>query len=190
MTTPTRIESRTGDAPHRLDDGLLCRAATLFAAAVIIHNGDHLRRGVDKLHGDVFGAGMAGIVVEVTLVVLIFQHHRLAPVAAALGGASLALAYVEVHFLSAHSVLSDSFTSAPHTSPLSWAAASFEILAAVVLAASGLVVLRRRGGLASTSRPHAAPRSLVDAVTRPVPLILIATQAIAVILSLVEVIRG
>lgn len=35
--------------------------ATFFAAAVIVHNADHLRQGVHAAHGDVFAVGTAGI---------------------------------------------------------------------------------------------------------------------------------
>ena len=46
MIAPTRSESRAADGSHlRGDDSVLCAAATLFAAAVIFHNSDHLRRG-------------------------------------------------------------------------------------------------------------------------------------------------
>src|SRR5437763_9744462 len=83
-------------------------AGALFTLAVIIHNGDHLRRGADKLTPDVFWLGTVGILVEVALVITIFQRHRLAPLAAAVVGLSLAVGYVEVHFLPAHGAVSDS----------------------------------------------------------------------------------
>jgi hypothetical protein len=35
----------------------LTRSAAFFAAAVVIHNSDHLRRGVDAVGRDVFGSG-------------------------------------------------------------------------------------------------------------------------------------
>ena len=191
VIAPTRTESRKADGSHlRGDDSVLRAAATLFAAAVIFHNSDHLRRGVESAHRDVFALGMAGIVIEVALVVLIFQHHRLAPVAAAVGGVALAAGYLEVHFLPAHALLSDSFTSAAHTSPLSWAAASLEMVTALVLAGCAILVLRHRGGLVSDSRPYAAQRPLLDAVEQPVPLVLIATQSVGVIVALAQLIRG
>src|SRR5437588_179657 len=162
-------QTATTEHPSALEDTgdlWLGRAALLFTAAVIVHNSDHLRRGVEKLTPDVFWVGTAGIALEVALVVLICQRHRLAPLAAAAGGLALAAGYMEVHFAPAHGWISDSFTSANAVSPLSWTAASLEVAAALGLAFVGLVVLRRRGGLQSADRPHPAQRRVVDAVVQ------------------------
>jgi hypothetical protein len=134
-------------------DGWLVAAATFFTVAVLVHNSDHLRRGVDVVSKDVFWVGTSSIIIEVGLVVLACQRHRLAPLAAAVGGLSLAAGYLVVHFLPSRSWLSDSFTSATNVSPLSWFAASLEVFAAVTLGVVGLIVLRDRGGLASAARP-------------------------------------
>src|SRR3954447_11944051 len=130
---------------------VLTRAATLFAAAVIVHNSDHLRRGVSNAHHDVLAAGTASIAVEIAIVVLVFQHHRLAPIASLIAGTFLALGYLEVHFLPAHAVLSDPLTDVAHRSVLSSTAASLELTAAVILSIAAIDVMRRRGGLASPS---------------------------------------
>ena len=191
MIASTTTESRTADVlPRRRDDAALRCAAALFALAVILHNGDHLRRGVDNAPRDVFAIGMAGVVMEVALVVLVYQRHRLAPLAALVGGVGLAAGYLEVHFLPAHAVLSDSFVSAAHASPLSWVAASLEVVAALVLAGCGFVVLRHRGGVASASRRDRDQRGLVHTITQPVPFILIATQSVGVIVVFVQISRG
>src|SRR5207237_4364097 len=84
-------------------------AAAGFAAAVIVHNADHVRRGADSLDRDVLVAGMVAIVVEVGIVALVFARHPRGPVLAGAGGAALALGYVVTHFLPAHPVLSHSF---------------------------------------------------------------------------------
>jgi hypothetical protein len=186
----TTTESRKADVlPLRRAAAALRWAAALFAVAVILHNGDHLRRGAESAPRDVFAIGMAGVVIEVALVVLIYQRHRLAPLAAAVGGVGLAAGYLEVHFLPAHAVLSDSFVSAAHTSPLSWAAATLEVVAALVLAGCGFVVLRHRG-LALASRRDSAERGLIDAAMQPIPLILIATQIVGVIVALAQISHG
>ena len=112
------------DAQEAAATRRLSWATALFVLAVIIHNSDHLRRGADKLTPDVFWLGTVGILVEVALVVLILQRHRLAPLAAVVVGVSLAAGYVEVHFLPGHGFLSDSFTTAAQVSALSWFAAS------------------------------------------------------------------
>jgi hypothetical protein len=180
-TTKSAAPSRSGleDAGDRW----LGRAAALFTVAVIIHNSDHLRRGVDKLTADVFWVGTAGILLEVGLVVLICQRHRLAPLAAAVGGLSLAGGYVEVHFLPAHRWLSDSFTSATQVSPLSWTAASLEVFAALALAVVGLRVLGRRGGLESASRPYPAQRQVIAGALHPLAAVLILSHLITLVVS-------
>lgn len=116
-------------------------AGCLFAVAVVVHNSDHLRRGVDAVGRDVFWLGTLGIVVEVGIVFLIFQRNRMAPVAAAAGGTALALGYVLVHFLPHHPWFSDSFVSERGISALSWFAASFEVVAALLLAVAGAEVM-------------------------------------------------
>ena len=146
-------------APADHGDRLLLAAATLFAVAVLVHNSDHVRRGIDSVSRQVFWVGTAGIVIEVGVVVLACQRHRLAPLAAVAAGWSLAPAYLLVHFLPAHWWLGDSFTVASHVSPMSWFAASLEVLAAALLGLAGWVVLQQRGGLASAARPHEPQRS-------------------------------
>src|SRR5437588_11686105 len=145
LARPGPLEVDTDTAARQ--DRWLLWAGAFFAVAVVVHGADHLRRGVGAISRDVFWLGTAGIVLEVAVVVLISQRHRLAPLAAAVVGFVLATGYVSVHFLPARSWASDSFVSASRVSPLSWTAASLEVVAAVALAATGLVVLRQRGGV-------------------------------------------
>jgi hypothetical protein len=159
-------------------------AATFFTFAVLIHNSDHLRRGVDAVSKDVFWAGTSSIAIEIGLVVLATQRHRLAPLAAAAGGLSLAAGYLLVHFLPERGWLSDSFTSATDVSPLSWIAASLEVAAAVTLGIVGLMVLRERGGLESATRANPEQRSLRDGVMHPVALAMIIGNAVILAISL------
>ena len=167
-------------------DQLLLWAAALFTLAVLVHNGDHLRRGADSVSRDVFWVGTSGVLIEVGIVVLACQRHRLAPLAAVAVGGSLAPAYVLVHFLPARSWLSDSFTSAHHVSPLSWFAASFEVLAALVLGAAGWVVVQQRGGVASAARPHEGQRSWRDGFLHPVAAVALAGNAVLVAASFAQ----
>lgn len=171
-------------------DQLLVWAATFFAAAVLVHGLDHARRGANSLSLDVFWAGTAAITLEVGIVVLVCQRHRLAPLGAAATGFSLALGYVVVHFLPARSWLSDSFTSGADVSRLSWTAASLEVLAAATLGATGLVVLRRRGGLASAARPHADQQPLGRALTHPVVLAMIGGNAVILVVSAAQLLQA
>ena len=110
----------------------------------------------DSVSRDVFWVGTSGVVIEVGIVVLVCQRHRLAPLAAVAVGWSLAPAYVLVHFLPARSWLSDSFTSAHQVSPLSWFAASLEVLAALVLGVTGWGVLHQHA--AAWPRPPGRTR--------------------------------
>lgn len=181
---PETSARRSG--PGDVGDRWLARAAVLFTVAVIVHNSDHLRRGVDTLSTDVFWVGTAGIVIEVGLVVLICQRHRLAPLSAAAGGLGLASGYLEVHFLPAHRWLSDSFPSAAHVSLLSWTAASVEVVAALGLAAVGLRGLGRRGGLASALRPYPGQRSVIEAVLHPLAAVMILSQVTTLVVQLVQ----
>ena len=183
-TAPVRRASRT-DTSQRADQVLLW-AAYLFTTAVIVHNSDHLRRGVDSIDRAVFWIGTASIVLEVGVVVLICQRHRLAPLAAVAVGWSLAPGYVLVHFLPERSWLSDSFTSAVDVSPMSWFAASFEVAAALALGAAGWLALRQRGGLASAARPHAEQRPLRDGLLHPAALAMLGINLVIVAISLAQ----
>jgi hypothetical protein len=164
-------------------DAWLLRAAGLFAVAVVLHNGDHLRRGPGSTSADVTWLGTFGVVVEVAVVVLVCQQHRLAPLAAAVTGVTLAAGYVLVHFLPERSWFSDSFTSAADVSPLSWLAASLEVVAAVALAVAGLAVLSRRGGLASASRPHPGQLSLREGLLHPLALSFALSQVVTLAIT-------
>lgn len=177
----TPASRATSDHAH-----LLLPAAALFAVAVLVHNGDHLRRGVDALDLDVFWVGMLAVVIETALVVLVCQRHRVAPLAAAAAGSSLAAGYVLVHFLPERSWLSDSFTSGDDISPLSWGAASLEVVAAVVIAVAGFAVLRARGGLASAMRPVVEQRSIGEALLHPLALAFLAGQVVITVVSFVQ----
>ena len=167
-------------------DGLLLGAAAFFTVAVLIHNSDHVRRGADAVSKDVFWVGTSSIAIEIALVVLATQRHRLAPLAFAAGGFSLAAGYVLVHFLPERGWLSDSFTSARDVSPLSWTAASLEVAAAVTLGVVGLIVVRERGGLESATRPNPEQRSLREAVLHPIALAMIIGNAAILAISLAQ----
>jgi hypothetical protein len=164
----------------------LVPAAGFFTVAVLIHNSDHVRRGTESVSKDVFWVGTSAIALEVALVVLATQRHRLAALAAAAGGFSLAAGYVVVHFLPARGWLSDSFTSAPDVSPLSWFAASLEVVAAITLGVVGLAALRERGGLANATRPNPEQRALRDALLHPIALTMIAGNIAVLAISFAQ----
>jgi hypothetical protein len=151
-------ERRTAASYERL----LLGVATLFTVAVLLHNGDHLRRGADAVNSDVFVVGTSAILLEV----------------AGAGGLSLALGYLVVHFLPQRSWLSDSFPSAVNVSPLSWTAASLELAAAAAVGAAGLMVLR--------SGTWRGQGSIAEGLRHPVALAMIAGNAAILIASLVQ----
>lgn len=169
--------------PTTRTDRWLLAAAAFFTLAVLIHNSDHLRRGTDSVSKDVFWVGTSAIALEIVLVVLATQRHRLAALAATVGGLGLAAGYVFVHFMPARGWLSDSFTSSTDVSPLSWGAASLEVLAAVTLGLVGLIVVRERGGLAGVGRPKADEHSVRDALLHPITLAMILGNAVVLAIS-------
>jgi ABC-type spermidine/putrescine transport system permease subunit II len=117
-------------------------AATFFTIAVLVHNSDHLRRGGDSVAADVFWLGSAAILLEVAVVVLVFMRHPAAPLVATVAGFQLALGYLGVHFTPERTWFSDSFLDGGQAA--SWAAASLETVAALVLGVVGALALRRR----------------------------------------------
>lgn len=143
-------------------------AAVFFTIAVLVHNGDHLRRGGDAVAADVFWIGTSAMLLEVAIVALVFARHAAAPLAAAVGGFSLAAGYLAVHFTPSRSWLSDSFLDAD-ASALSWFAASIETLSALLLGAVGLALLRRRGLADAASSSSLPPAS---ALAHPVVLLM------------------
>jgi hypothetical protein len=173
----------TATRPSTSTDTALEWAAALFTVVVLLHGADHLRRGLDATGRSVFWLGTFGIVLEAGVVVLVCQRHRLAPLASAVVGFTLAAGYLAVHFLPAHPFFSDSFTSKPHISPLSWAAASAEVAAALILGAVGLSALRERGGLAGSTRPHPGGRPLAEALRHPVAAVMLVGQAALLVIA-------
>lgn len=124
-------------------------AAMFFAAAVLVHNGDHLRRGGDSVASDVFVLGTLGIILEVSVVALVLMGHRLGPLAAVSIGSSLAAGYLLVHLSPQRSWFSDSLTAGDGIIWFSWVAVVGLVVASVLLATTGWVTLKRRGGLTS-----------------------------------------
>jgi hypothetical protein len=151
-------------------------AATLFTVAVLVHNGDHLRRGGGSVSASVFWIGTAGLVVEVLLVVLVFARHRLAPLLCVVGGGTLAAGYVFVHFTPARTWLSDSFLSG-RGAVVSIAAALFETTAAVLLALAGW-----RASRSGTS--EVAPEGILPTLGHPVVAVMLVGNAVVLAGSL------
>lgn len=137
----------------------------VFAVAVLVHNGDHLRRGGDSVSTDVFAVGTLGMVLEVGVVALVLMGHRFGPLAATSIGGSLTAGYLLVHLAPERSWLSDSLSTGEDVTWFSWVAVFGLVAASLFLAVAGWSELRRRGGLASTWRPERSAGSTVHPVT-------------------------
>ena len=161
----------------------MLRIATMFALAVLVHNGDHLRRGGDSVSAQVFWVGSTAVLIEVAVVVAVFLRHPMAPVAAVAAGFGLAAGYLLVHFTPQRGWLSDSLTSG-HPSAFTVFAALFETTAAIGLGATGMWRLRQ-GGLAGTAVSGGASVSFARAVTHPVVSAMIVGNAVIFVGSLV-----
>lgn len=160
---------------------LMFWAGSFFAAAVLVHNFDHVRRGADGVSVDVFAIGTAAILLEVAVVVLCVRRHRYAPLLALWSGLALAVGYLVVHFTPPRGWLSDSLLRGADA--MSLTAATLEVVAALALALAGLAALRRidLGG----SGP-VATRSLTAAIAHPVALVMIAGNAVVIAASVAQ----
>jgi hypothetical protein len=127
-------------------------AAVVFAVAVAVHGGDHLRRGVDVVTTTVRVAGGIQALLGGITVVLVFRRHPWAPLAAIAVGFASAVGFTASHVLPQWSSFSDPFTGshvAPNVTVLSWAAALVEIGADIALGWAGVRAL----GIDGTRNP-------------------------------------
>jgi hypothetical protein len=164
-------------------DRMLRIATIVFALAVLVHNGDHLRRGGHSVSAQVFWVGSAAIIVEIVVVMAVFLRHPMAPIAAVAAGFGLAAGYLLVHFTPHRGWLSDSLTSG-HASAFTIFAALFETTASIGLGATGVWRLRQNG-LAATTASGGTPVSLARVVTHPVVSAMIIGNAVIFVGSLV-----
>jgi hypothetical protein len=122
----------------------------------------------------------------VAVVVLIYQRHRLAPLVATVAGLQLTAGYLVVHFAPTHPYFSDSFTGVAHVSPLSWFAASLEVVAALTLALAGLVTMRQRAGRQVAGYRAVDQRPLRDAMWHPLALGFALSQVVILAVSFIQ----
>ena len=118
-------------------------AALLYAAGFLLHNADHVRRGLDVLTPEVLGAGSASGVVAVGAIALALVGHPLAPLVAVAHGLSQGLGVAAVHLLPHWSTFSDSLPDGG-ADALSWVAVLVEIGSALGFGVAGAYVLARR----------------------------------------------
>jgi hypothetical protein len=128
-------------------DRTLRYAAAVFAAALIVHGADHLRRGTDIVTNEVLVAGIVQAIGGLVTLGLVFTRNRWAPMAAIIIGFTSAFGFTVVHLLPDWGVFSDAFPSAHAHSGVtafSWAAALFEIAADLAIGMAGVHSLRAR----------------------------------------------
>ena len=134
----------------------------IFLVALLVHAGDHFRRGTEVVTRHVFWAGNFQLAAAVLAVVLVLTRHRLAPLAAVLVGFLSAIGFTGSHILPHWGVFSDAFTGArvgANVTAFSWFAALFEIAADLAFGLAGIAVLRRRE-LGARARPRPQPASV------------------------------
>jgi hypothetical protein len=143
MAQAPALHERPAPTLQARADRTLRFAAVIFAAGFVVHNADHVRRGVDAITAQVFAGGVVVSVAAVVALALIAMRHSAAPFVAAVVGTATTVAVTASHLLPHWGVFSDAFPGA-RVDGLSWFAVLFEIAGAVVLAAAGLNALRRR----------------------------------------------
>jgi hypothetical protein len=117
-------------------------AGVAFAAGSAIHLIDHLRRGQGSVSDVLYTVGNVSLVVQVATIALVLTRHRLAPVAAASAGFSLALGFGAAHWLPRWSSISDPVWEIHSLTWFSYLASITEILGALALALAGLAIIR------------------------------------------------
>ena len=124
---------------------LLRITALIFAAAVLVHGADHLRRGMDVLSQQVVWAGTLQMLFGLVTLVLVFRRHRWAPVAAIAIGFASATGFAAAHLLPHWGVFSDSYlhaAHAAHVTAFSWGTAIAEIAADLAFGLAGVYAVR------------------------------------------------
>lgn len=135
-------ESRT--APHESVSTLtLRRGALLFLAGFLLHNADHLRRGIGVLTPEVFWAGAVSGLITLSALVLVLKQNRWSPSVAVAVGFSMALGVSIVHLLPRWSALSDSLPDGS-VDAFTWIAVLCEIAGALAFGCAGLQAMRHR----------------------------------------------
>ena len=124
-------------------DRLLRNATILYGLGLVLHVGDHFRRGTSVLTGEVNLLGTISTVAGVIVIGLVFTRHRLAPVLAVILGFPVAVGVAAVHLLPHWSVFSDAFPgSRTGVTALSWTVVLVEIAGAFAMGVAGLYALR------------------------------------------------
>lgn len=133
-------------------------AGIVFAAGSALHLIDHLRRGQGSVSDVLYKVGNVSLVVQVATIVLVLTRHRLAPIAAASAGFSLALGFTAAHWLPRWSSISDPVWKIDSLAWFSYLASIAEILGALALALAGLAILRAGTSVGDVPLAHGRGR--------------------------------
>jgi hypothetical protein len=120
----------------------LTLGAYVFAVGLVLHTGDHLRRGTDVITDHVLVGGYIVAAVSVVTIGLILADHRLASITAAVGGFAVAVGVSAAHLLPTWSAFSDSLPD-QGLDAFTWFAVLVEIGGALLVGALGLRELIR-----------------------------------------------
>jgi len=133
--------------------------AVVYGVAWAVHTGDHLRRGLGVVTGEVAVLGSAAAVVQLVAVWAVLKRRPWAAVAAVAIGLPDALGIAAVHLLPRWSSFSDAFPGAHGTgvTGFSWFAAVVEIAAAAAFGVSGALAWRSALAPRSAPTPSASP---------------------------------
>jgi hypothetical protein len=114
-------------------------AAWVFLAGWILHNADHLRRGLAVLTPGILWLGSVSGIVSLVVIGLALRGSGYAPELAVAMGFGMAIGVSAVHLLPTWSVFSDSL---PFTADaITWMAVMAEIIGGVVFGWVGLRAL-------------------------------------------------
>ena len=130
----------TSDAP------VLRATAAAYGLTVLVHVGDHLRRGTDASPRAVVVLGSLAVVVQLAVVAWVLLGRRSAALLAVVVGLPDVVGVFVVHLLPRWSFLSDAFPGAersPGVTAFSWVTAIAQLLAGAAFAWAGWVALRR-----------------------------------------------
>ena len=136
--------------------GWFYAAGWFFAMGSTVHIFDHLRRGQGSVTEELYWLGNVALVLQAVLVTLILTRHARAPFFAAPAGIVLAVGFFGAHWLPEWSALSDPVWQVGSLRWFSYAASSLEILGALAVAVTGLLMLKARPISARQPRPDQA----------------------------------
>lgn len=119
-------------------------AALVFLGGLVLHNGDHMRRGLTGIPEAVTWAGTLVLALAAVALTLVFTHHELAPAAATVTGFATAAGVTASHLVPEWGPLSNPLAGSG-AGAVTWVAVLAEMAGAVVLGVAGLAVLRRHG---------------------------------------------